>query len=176
HSVRRILLRTLKKLARLTGSRAEERLRELMKSVRLAERYVSAKPAQLSGGLKQRVAIARAFAGEPRLVVCDEPTSALDVSVQAAILNLLADLQLGEGVTYLFISHDLGVVRYLSDRIAVLYLGRIMELGDAETVFRGPHHPYTEALLSAAPNLGAEGGVRIRLEGEIPSASNPPSG
>ena len=111
------------------------------------------RPGQLSGGLKQRVAIARAFAGDPRIVVCDEPTSALDVSVQAAILNLLADLQHREDVAYLFISHDLGVVRYLSDRIAVLYLGRLMELGPAERVFAGPHHPYTEALLSAVPTL-----------------------
>ncbi len=125
------------------------------------------------------MAIARAFAGDPRIVVCDEPTSALDVSVQAAILNLLADLQIEEDVTYLFISHDLGVVRYLSDRIAVLYLGRVMEVGSAEQVFNPPHHPYTEALLSAVPTLeeagdGAPG--RIRLEGDIPSAANPPSG
>ena len=139
-------------------------------------RLLGARPAQLSGGLKQRVAIARAFAGEPRVVVCDEPTSALDVSVQAAILNLLADLQGEKGVTYLFISHDLGVVRYLSDRIAVLYLGRLMELGPAEAVFEPPHHPYTEALLSAVPALDGGTRARIRLEGEIPSAANPPSG
>ena len=118
-----------------TGGEREEHLRELAHSVRFDVRLIHSRPAQLSGGLKQRVAIARAFAGEPRVVVCDEPTSALDVSVQAAILNLLAELQADKGVTYLFISHDLGVVRYLSDRIAVLYLGRLMELGDAETVF-----------------------------------------
>ena len=176
HTVRRILLRAQKKLAGLRGKAADARLLELMQSVRLAERYVSARPAQLSGGLKQRVAIARAFAGEPRLVVCDEPTSALDVSVQAAILNLLVELQVERRVSYLFISHDLGVVRYLSDRIAVLYLGRLMELGPAEVVFGGPHHPYTEALLSAVPTIDGGGRERIRLEGEIPSAANPPSG
>src|SRR5207237_4628868 len=160
----------------ITGSPAEKRLLELMQSVRLAERYVSARPAQLSGGLKQRVAVARAFAGEPRLVVCDEPTSALDVSVQAAILNLLVELQAQSRVSYLFISHDLGVVRYVSDRIAVLYLGRLMELGPAEVVFAGPHHPYTEALLSAVPTIDGGGRDRIKLAGEIPSAADPPSG
>jgi peptide/nickel transport system ATP-binding protein len=134
------------------------------------------RPAQLSGGLKQRVAIARAFAGSPAVLVCDEPTSSLDVSVQAAILNLLVDLQTREGVTYVFISHDLGVVRYLSDRIAVLYLGRIMEYGLAESVFSGPHHPYTEALLSAVPTLDGTEPERIRLRGEIPSPANPPPG
>jgi peptide/nickel transport system ATP-binding protein len=176
HQVRRILRRSLKKLAGKTGSAAEERMLELMKSVRLAERYVSARPTQLSGGLKQRLAIARAFAGDPQLVVCDEPTSALDVSVQAAILNLLVELQAKERVSYLFISHDLGVVRYVSDRIAVLYLGRLMELGTSEAVFSGPHHPYTEALLSAVPTIDGTERERIKLEGDIPSAANPPSG
>jgi peptide/nickel transport system ATP-binding protein len=122
------------------------------------------------------VAIARAFGGGPRVVVCDEPTSALDVSVQAAILNLLADLQRREQATYLFISHDLGVVRYLSDRIVVLYLGQVMQAGPAEAVFDGPHHPYTEALLSAVPQLDGVVADRIRLEGEIPSAASPPGG
>jgi peptide/nickel transport system ATP-binding protein len=154
----------------------EARIRSLTESVRVEESLLSARPAQLSGGLKQRVAIARAFAGDPRIVLCDEPTSALDVSVQAAILNLLVELQTQKGVSYLFISHDLGVVRYISDRIAVLYLGRLMELGDAETVFSPPHHPYTEALLSAVPTIGGEERPRIRLEGEIPSAADPPSG
>jgi peptide/nickel transport system ATP-binding protein len=176
HTVRRLISRPLALLAGLSGARLRERLADLVRSVRMEERQLSLRPSQLSGGLKQRVAIARAFAGGPRLVVCDEPTSALDVSVQAAILNLLVDLQAKERVTYLFISHDLGLVRYLSDRIAVLYLGRIMELGPAETVFAGPHHPYTEALLSAVPSLDGQRPERIRLTGEIPSAADPPSG
>jgi peptide/nickel transport system ATP-binding protein len=176
HSVRRILRRALNKLAGLSGPAADTRMLELMQSVRLSERYVSAKPGQLSGGLKQRLAIARAFAGEPKVVVCDEPTSALDVSVQAAILNLLVELQAEHRAAYLFISHDLGVVRYISDRIAVLYLGRLMELSSAEVVFGGPHHPYTEALLSAVPTIDGGGRERIKLAGEIPSAAEPPSG
>ena len=176
HSVSRILLRALKKLAGVTGAEADKRAAELADRVRLSERTLTQKPVQLSGGLKQRVAIARAFAGDPKLVVCDEPTSALDVSVQAAILNLLVELQAERGVSYLFISHDLGVVRYISDRIAVLYLGRLMELGPSETVFDGPHHPYTEALLSAVPTIDGGGRQRIKLEGDIPSAASPPSG
>jgi peptide/nickel transport system ATP-binding protein len=176
HTVRRLISRPISRLAGLSGARLRERLADLIQSVRMEERHLSLRPSQLSGGLKQRVAIARAFGGGPRIVVCDEPTSALDVSVQAAILNLLVDLQAKEQVTYLFISHDLGLVRYLSDRIAVLYLGRVMELGPAETVFGGPHHPYTEALLSAVPSLDGLHTERIRLSGEIPSAASPPSG
>jgi peptide/nickel transport system ATP-binding protein len=176
HTVRRLIGRPLTRLAGLSGPRLRERLLDLTRSVRLEERHLSLRPTQLSGGLKQRVAIARAFGSGPRIVVCDEPTSALDVSVQAAILNLLADLQAKERVTYLFISHDLGLVRYLSDRIAVLYLGRVMELGPAETVFEAPHHPYTEALLSAVPSIDGLHPDRIRLSGEIPSAADPPSG
>jgi peptide/nickel transport system ATP-binding protein len=176
HTVRRMLKRTLAKLANVTGNAAEDRAQNLVDDVRLPERALSARPMGLSGGQKQRVAIARAFAGEPRLVVCDEPTSALDVSVQAAILNLLVDLQGSKRTSYVFISHDLGVVRYLSDRIAVLYLGRLMELGPAETVFEPPHHPYTEALLSAVPTIDGEERSRIVLQGEIPSAANPPTG
>jgi peptide/nickel transport system ATP-binding protein len=176
HSVRHLINRSLTKLAGLSGAAREKSLQEVVRSVRMEPRHLGLRPAQLSGGLKQRVAIARAFAGNPRVLVCDEPTSALDVSVQAAILNLLADLQARERVTYLFISHDLGVVRYLSDRIAVLYLGRVMQYADAETVFTGPHHPYTEALLSAVPSLDETTQARIILSGEIPSPANPPSG
>jgi peptide/nickel transport system ATP-binding protein len=176
HAVSRILLRSMRKLAGIGGAEADKRVASLAERVRLSERTLTQKPVQLSGGLKQRVAIARAFAGDPQLVVCDEPTSALDVSVQAAILNLLVELQAERGVSYLFISHDLGVVRYISDRIAVLYLGRVMELGPADVVFDGPHHPYTEALLSAVPTIDGGGRDRIRLEGDIPSAAEPPSG
>jgi peptide/nickel transport system ATP-binding protein len=176
HSVSRILLRSLRKLAGIGGRAAEQRMLALTERVKLTERTLTQKPVQLSGGLKQRVAIARAFAGDPKLVVCDEPTSALDVSVQAAILNLLVELQAEQRVSYLFISHDLGVVRYISDRIAVLYLGRLQELGPADVVFNGPHHPYTEALLSAVPTIDGGGRDRIRLEGDIPSAASPPSG
>jgi peptide/nickel transport system ATP-binding protein len=176
HTVRALISRPLSRLAGLSGKALRDRLEELITSVRLEDRHLPLRPSQLSGGLKQRVAIARAFAGGPEIVVCDEPTSALDVSVQAAILNLLADLQSTEQVTYLFISHDLGLVRYLSDRIVVLYLGRVMEIGPSETVFAGPHHPYTEALFSAVPSLDGERPSRIRLTGEIPSAADPPSG
>ncbi|EKS68576.1 MULTISPECIES: ABC transporter ATP-binding protein [Caballeronia] len=176
HSVRQLIARSLSKLAALHGEAKEQRLHTLTEAVRLPERYLSSRTRQLSGGLKQRVAIARAFAGDPRVVVCDEPTSALDVSVQAAILNLLADLQRERRVSYVFISHDLHVVRYLSDRIAVLYLGRIMEIGRAAAVFDGPQHPYTEALLSSVPSIDGTHAKRIRLSGELPSAANPPSG
>ncbi len=176
HSVRRLITRSLSKLGGYAGETLSARLHALISSVKLSERYLPMRPSQLSGGLKQRVAIARAFAGDPRIVICDEPTSALDVSVQAAILNLLTDLQRDEHVAYLFISHDLGVVHYLADRIAVLYLGRVMEIGPAEQVFAGPHHPYSEALLSAVPRLDQLGRQRIVLEGEIPSAADPPNG
>jgi peptide/nickel transport system ATP-binding protein len=174
-TVRRLLGRSLR-LTRLVGPAREARLEELAESVRLTPEHLDEKPHRLSGGLKQRVGIARAFAGGPRVVVCDEPTSALDVSVQAAILNLLVDLQAQEQVGYIFISHDLNVVHYVSDRIAVLYLGRLMEIGPAERVFSGPHHPYTEALLSANPSLENENGRRIRLRGELPNVLDLPSG
>lgn len=180
HSVRRLIGRVLSRLGRVPEQTRAARLLDLARSVKLADRCLSLRPRELSGGLKQRVAIARAFAGEPRIVVCDELTSALDVSVQAAILNLLTELQLKQEVSYIFISHDLATVRYVSDRIAVLYLGRLMEVGPAERVFSGPHHPYTAALLSAAPGVGDGGadetGRRVQLEGETPSAIRLPAG
>jgi peptide/nickel transport system ATP-binding protein len=175
-TARHILARSVHKLTGLKGKAVGDRVDKLAADLRLSQRHLDLKPRQLSGGLKQRVAIARAFAGDPRIVVADEPTSALDVSVQAAILNVLSELQTETKTSYLLISHDLGVVRYLADRIAVMYLGRIMEVGDSETVFRGPNHPYTEALLSAIPSVDGEATARIRLEGEIPSPANPPSG
>jgi peptide/nickel transport system ATP-binding protein len=178
HTIRRILGRSLKLLAGLKSGRAqEERMRELAASVRLEPRHLDVRPAALSGGLKQRVAIARSFAGSPALVLCDEPVSALDVSVQAAILNLLVDLQIQERVSYVFISHDLAVVRYLSDRIGVMYLGELVEVGPSECVFEPPQHPYTEALVSAIPTLELDAPrPRIKLEGPLPSPADPPSG
>ncbi|MGZ4723083.1 MAG: ABC transporter ATP-binding protein [Ilumatobacteraceae bacterium] len=175
-TVRRILARSVRKLTGVDRDAGDRKVAALADHLRLSPRHLDMKPRQLSGGLKQRVAIARAFAGDPRIVVCDEPTSALDVSVQAAILNLLAELQSEQRTSYVFISHDLGVVRYLADRIAVMYLGRIMEVGDTDAVFNGPHHPYTEALLSAVPDVDGAERNRIPLQGEIPSPANPPSG
>jgi peptide/nickel transport system ATP-binding protein len=178
HAVRRILTRAQK----LQGERvpAADRRRllgELVSSVRLQDRHLDVRPSALSGGLKQRVAIARAFAGEPHVVLCDEPVSALDVSVQAAILNLLVDLQANRGASYLFISHDLAVVQYLSDRIGVMYMGGIVDIGPAQAVFEPPHHPYTEALLSAVPSLGIDQPrERIRLAGPPASLAEPLGG
>ena len=159
------------------GRELRERAAALLRAVRLDERYLDRLPKQLSGGERQRVSIARAFAAEPRLVVCDEPVSALDVSVQAAVLNLLVDLQQEHDSSYLFISHDLSVVQYVADRIAIVYLGKVMEIGTTEQVFAPPHHPYTEALLSAVPipdpDVEQE---QIRLVGSVPNPANPPSG
>ena len=177
--IRAILARPLRRfgIAR-TQAEIDERLHDLMDMVRLSPRYLDSYPAELSGGEKQRIAVARAFATEPELVVCDEPTSALDVSVQASILNLLIDLQARFGTSYLFISHDLSVVRHIADRVAILYLGQVMEVGDAEAVFTPPHHPYTRALLSSIPvaRSTAPSIEAIRLPGSVPSAKTPPGG
>ncbi|ESY11280.1 ABC transporter ATP-binding protein [Mesorhizobium sp. C386A] len=146
----RILSRPLRRLAGFGRSEVKQRVGDLLASVRLAATTVDQKPRSLSGGQRQRAAIARAFAGVPKLVVLDEPTSALDVSVQATVLNLLNDLQRDKDTTYLFISHDLRVVRYMADRIGVLYRGRLVETGSSEQIFRGPNHPYTKLLLAAS--------------------------
>ena len=176
HSVTRIVSRAVERLRKFSLAAALERAHELLSGMRVDASLHSVRPVQLSGGLKQRVAIARAFAGAPQIVVCDEPTSALDVSVQAAILNLLVDLQKKDQTSFIFISHDLGVVRYISDKIAVLYLGRVVEFGTSQRVFTGPFHPYTEALLSSVPNIDGSTRKRIPLTGVVPSPSNPPSG
>jgi peptide/nickel transport system ATP-binding protein len=149
----------------------------LLDAVRLGESYYSRLPRQLSGGEKQRVGIARALAGRPDLVLCDEPVSALDVSVQAALLNLLLEVQQAYGTTMIFIAHDLSVVRYISDQVAVMYLGQVVDIGPAEAIYAPPYHPYTEALLSAVPIPDpAAQPHRIRLAGTVPSAIDPPSG
>jgi peptide/nickel transport system ATP-binding protein len=150
---------------------------KLLQAMRLGETYYDRLPRQLSGGEKQRVGIARALASRPDLVLSDEPVSALDVSVQAAILNLLLEVQKEYGTTLLFIAHDLSVVRFFSDNVAVMYLGQIMEIGPADAIYQPPYHPYTEALLSAVPIPDPEAHQkRIRLTGSVPSALNPPSG
>jgi peptide/nickel transport system ATP-binding protein len=158
-------------------SRIRERVFELLDLVKLPRDFAERRPRQLSGGQKQRIGVARAFAGNPALVVADEPVSALDVSVQAAVAELLLDIQRREGTTLLFISHDLSVVRYLADRIVVMYLGQIMESGLTGEVFEPPYHPYTEALLSALPIADRRFTKRkVLLSGDIPSASKPPPG
>ncbi|MDD9921386.1 MAG: ATP-binding cassette domain-containing protein, partial [Boseongicola sp.] len=162
------------------GNTEEERrqkMLELLDLVKLPREFADRMPRQLSGGQKQRVGIARAFAGGARIVVADEPVSALDVSVQAAVTDLLMEIQRNEKTTLLFISHDLSIVRYLSDRVMVMYLGHVVELGDTEQVFSPPYHPYTEALLSAVPIADTSiEKQHIVLEGDIPSAMNPPPG
>ena len=149
----------------------------LLDAVRLGESYYNRLPRQLSGGEKQRVGIARALASRPELVLCDEPVSALDVSVQAALLNLLLEVQQAYGTTMIFVAHDLSVVRYFSDQIAVMYLGQVVDIGPAEAIYAPPYHPYTEALLSAVPSPDPTAQPRrIRLAGTVPSAIDPPSG
>jgi peptide/nickel transport system ATP-binding protein len=158
-------------------SRIRRRVLELLDLVKLPREFAERRPRQLSGGQKQRVGLARAFAGNPTMVVADEPLSALDVSVQAAVTNLLLDIQRQRSTTLLFISHDLSLVHYLSDHVVVMYLGQIMEQGRTEEVFAPPYHPYTEALLAALPVPDQQFAKRkVVLSGEIPSASNPPAG
>jgi peptide/nickel transport system ATP-binding protein len=160
-------------------SDAEElkaRVAELLKSVGLSPLDMVKYPHQFSGGQRQRISIARALATAPEFLVCDEPTSALDVSVQAQVLNIMKDLQRERGLTYLFISHNLAVVRHVSDQVGVMYLGRLVELADKHTLFGNPQHPYTKMLLDAIPKMHDTGRARTPVQGEVPNPLNPPTG
>ena len=163
-----------------TWKTKEERLKrivELMEVCGINKAFINRYPHEFSGGQRQRIGIARALSVNPKFVVCDEPVSALDVSIQSQIINLMIELRQKFDLTMMFISHDLGVVEYISDRVAIMYLGRIVEIADTEEVFKNPHHPYTKALLESIPQIGEKDLVKKDLlEGDIPSPINPPSG
>ena len=158
------------------AAEAEQRVGELLKMVGLAPADGAKYPHQFSGGQRQRISIARALATQPEFLVCDEPTSALDVSVQAQVLNIMKDLQRTQGLTYLFISHNLAVVRHMADQVGVMYLGRLVELADKTELFANPRHPYTRMLLDAIPDIHQTGRDRTAVQGEVPNPLNPPSG
>jgi oligopeptide transport system ATP-binding protein len=163
----------------LKGKALKERVQELLRVVGLNPYFINRYPHEFSGGQRQRIGVARSLAVNPSFIICDEPISALDVSIQAQIINLLEELQAQFGLTYLFIAHDLSVVRHISNRVAVMYLGKIVELTDRDTLYNDPKHPYTQALLSAVPipdPFVEEKRRRIILEGDVPSPANPPKG
>ena len=177
YTVGRQIARPIRRFKTVPKKQVKEEVIRLLRAVRLEESYYNRLPRQLSGGEKQRVGIARALASRPDLIICDEPVSALDVSVQAAVINLLLEIQQVFGSSIVFIAHDLSVVRFFSDDIAVMYLGQIVEVGPAETIYAPPYHPYTEALLSAVPIPDPDAEQKkIRLSGNVPSALNPPPG
>jgi peptide/nickel transport system ATP-binding protein len=177
HTVGFAIARAVRRLRALPARQAPREVERLLQVVQLGPEFAARRPHQLSGGQRQRVAIARALAGDPEVLVADEPVSSLDVSVQAAIVNLLGELQADRAVTLVFISHDLAVVRYLADHVAVMYLGSVVEFGPVARVFAPPHHPYTEALLSAVPVPDPDAPeARILLEGPLPSATALPRG
>jgi peptide/nickel transport system ATP-binding protein len=177
YTVGQQIARPMERFKTVSKDKIREEVIKLLKAMRLGENYYNRLPRQLSGGEKQRVGIARALASHPDLILCDEPVSALDVSVQAAILNLLLEVQQEFNTTLIFIAHDLSVVRFFSDQVAVMYLGQIMEIGPADAIYAPPYHPYSEALLSAVPIPDPTAKQKhIRLEGNVPSAINPPSG
>ena len=178
HTVGRIVAMPLEVNRVVPPGGIKRRVEELLERVGLNPEHYNRYPHEFSGGQRQRIGIARALALEPRFIVADEPVSALDVSIQAQIINLLRRLQRDLGLAYLFIAHDLAVVRHFSHRVAVMYLGKIVELGDRQAIYESPAHPYTAALLSAVPdvaNLG-QADQRIRLEGDVPTPTDPPSG
>jgi len=158
------------------AAQLQARVAELLQSVGLSALDMPKYPHQFSGGQRQRISIARALATAPEFLVCDEPTSALDVSVQAQVLNIMKDLQRERGLTYLFISHNLAVVRHVSDQVGVMYLGRLVELADTHSLFSNPQHPYTRMLLDAIPKMHDTGRARTPVQGEVPNPLNPPSG
>ena len=167
----------LKKFGLKTKAERRQRVGDLLEEVNMQREYMDRYPSEFSGGQRQRIGIARALSIDPKVVVCDEAVSALDVSIQAQVLNLMNDLKRERGLTYFFISHDMSVIEYISDRIVVMYLGKVMEISDAEALYKKPVHPYTQALLSAIPVADIDHQKeRILLEGDVPSPINVPSG